>query len=208
MQFDVYNIEGKVVGQVELNEGVFGVAPNEHALHMAVVTYLANQRQGNAKTKVRGEVSGGGKKPWKQKGRGTARSGSSRSPVWVGGGTIHGPKVFDHRLKLPKKISRLGRKSAFSLRASEKNLIVLEDFDMNEIKTKKVAEVLTNLNITGSSTLILTNEVNNNVYMSSRNIPKVDVNVAEQASTYEILSHKKIVIFKSAITTIESALLS
>lgn len=202
MLVDVYTKDGQKSGQMEIADNVFAVTPNEHAMHLAVVAYLANHRQGTRKTKIRGEVSGGGKKPWRQKGRGTARSGSSRSPVWVGGGTVHGPKpsVFD--VRLPKKIKRLARKSAMSLRAQESNLIVVEDFTLDKIRTKEIAQMLKNLNLTEQSILMLLPKTDYNMYMSGRNIPKLSVNVADKISTYDILKHKKLVLFKSAVEPI------
>lgn len=203
MQVDLYSKDGGVVGQIELPDTVFAVEPNEHAMHQAVVAYLAHQRQGTAKTKIRSEVSGGGKKPWRQKGRGTARSGSSRSPVWVGGGTIHGPKPHDYVYKLPKKVSRLARKSAYSLRVAENNLIVVDDFTFDTVKTKQMASVLDKLSIKNMKTLVLLADVDKNVYMSGRNIPKLTIQPADKISTYDILNHRKIVILKSAINKIE-----
>lgn len=204
MQVDLYSKDGSVIGQVELPDSIFAVEPNEHAMHQAVVAYLAHQRQGNAKTKIRSEVSGGGKKPWRQKGRGTARSGSSRSPVWVGGGTIHGPKPHDYIYKLPKKVSRLARKSAYSLRVTENNLIVVDDFTFDAIKTKQMASVLEKLSIKNMKTLVLLPDANNNVYMSGRNIPNLTIQPADKISTYDILNHRKILVLKSAINKIEN----
>jgi large subunit ribosomal protein L4 len=206
MQIDVYNQNGEIIGKQELDDAVFAVEPNEYAMHQAVVAYLANQRQGNAKTKTRAEVSGGGKKPWKQKGRGTARAGSTRSPLWIGGGTVHGPKPHSHEQKVPIKVKRLAKRSAFSLRVVENNLKVLAEFGINEFKTQKVHELLKKLNIEGQSTLILTEEMDKAFYMSARNIPKVDVYPAEQISAYEILKHKNIVILQNAIQKIEDTL--
>jgi large subunit ribosomal protein L4 len=204
MQVDLYSKDGGVVGKVELPDSIFAVEPNENAMHQAVVAYLAHQRQGTAKTKIRSEVSGGGKKPWKQKGRGTARSGSNRSPVWVGGGTIHGPKPHDYVYKLPKKLSRLARKSAYSLRVTEENLIVVEDFSFDAIKTKQMAGLLEKLSIKNMKTLVLLPDLDNKVYMSGRNIPNLTIQPADKISTYDILNHRKILILKSAIDKIEN----
>ncbi|MDX9789482.1 MAG: 50S ribosomal protein L4 [Candidatus Kapaibacterium sp.] len=204
MQVDLYSKDGGVVGQVELPDSIFAVEPNEHAMHQAVVAYLAHQRQGTAKTKIRSEVSGGGKKPWKQKGRGTARSGSTRSPVWVGGGTVHGPKPHEFVYKLPKKVSRLARKSAYSLRVAENNLVVVDDFTFSAIKTKQMASVLDKLQLNNMKTLILLPDVDSNVFMSGRNIPNVTIQPADKISTYDILNHRKILILKSAINKIEN----
>lgn len=203
MFIDVYTKEGQVSGQIELSDDIFAIEPNENAMHQAVVAYLAHQRQGTRKTKVRSEVSGGNKKPWKQKGRGTARSGSNRSPVWVGGGTIHGPKPQDFVYKLPKKLNRLARKSAFSLRAQESNLIVVEDFKFNSIKTKQVSEILKNLKITKEKSLLLLPEADNNIYLSGRNIKNLTIQPADKISAYDVLNHKKIILIRGAVSTIE-----
>jgi large subunit ribosomal protein L4 len=205
MLVDIYTKDGNKSGQIELAENVFAVEPNEHAMHLSVVTYLFNQRQGTRKTKIRSEVSGGGKKPWKQKGRGTARSGSSRSPIWVGGGTIHGPKPQDYSRKLPKKLKQLARKSALSLRLSENNLIVVEDFTFDGIKTKSMAEVLKNLNLTGVKTLVMMGQTDENIYLSGRNIPKLELQPYDKISTYDILNHRKILLFKEAAVKINEA---
>ncbi len=202
MLVDVYNRTGQVVGQTELIDSVFAIEPNEHVMHQAVVTYLANQRQGTKKTKIRSEVSGGGKKPTRQKGMGMARRGSTRSPQYAGGGTVHGPKPIDYRMKLPAKVRRLARKSALSVRLQEQNLIVIEDFNMSEIKTKDFANILKALKIADNSVLVLLPGSEHNVYMSARNIPKVEVNIADKISAYDILRHKKLVLFKGAIEPI------
>ncbi|MGI6370710.1 MAG: 50S ribosomal protein L4 [Ignavibacteria bacterium] len=202
MLVDVYNKTGQTVGQIELADNVFGITPNDHVMHQAVVAYLANNRQGTKKTKVRSEVSGGGKKPWKQKGRGGARAGSNRSPLWKGGGTIHGPKPIDYSMRLPIKIKRLARKSAYSARTSENNLIVVEDFVLSEIKTKEFLEVIKALKIADTSVLMLMPETNTDMYLASRNIPNVKVDAFDKISAYDILRHKKIVLFKSAVEMI------
>lgn len=202
MQIDVYSKDGKVTGQAELPTDIFGVEPNEHAMHLAVVAYLTNQRQGTAKVKTKAEVSGGGKKPWRQKGRGTARAGSSRSPIWVGGGTVHGPHPRDYNYSLSKKVKRLARKSAYSTRLAENNIVVIDDFSFDDIKTKNIAEVLKNLNLVDEKTLILIPQPDDVIFLSARNIPNISVSPAEKISTYDILNHKKLVLFKSAIDTI------
>jgi large subunit ribosomal protein L4 len=202
MLVDIYNKTGNTVGQIDLADNVFAITPNEHVMHQAVVAYLANQRQGTKKTKIRSEVSGGGKKPWKQKGRGGSRSGSNRSPLWPGGGTVHGPKPIDYRIDLPKKVKRLARKSALSARASENNLIVLDEMQMNGIKTKSFAEVLKALKIDHTSVLVLTPTLDKTLYMSARNIPNVTLNAADKITTYDILKHRKLLIFKDAVEPI------
>ncbi|MGQ9818810.1 MAG: 50S ribosomal protein L4 [Candidatus Kapaibacteriales bacterium] len=222
MLVNVYSKEGQIVGEIELRDDIFGIEPNEHVMHLAVVAFLANQRQGTHKTKIRSEVSGGGKKPWRQKGRGTARAGSIRSPLWVHGGTIHGPKPRSYSMRLTKKMRMLARKSALSLRMSEGNIIILEDFILEKPKTKEFYQVLNNLNITESKTLVLLPppaltikgneseqmlnraELIKNYYLSARNIDKVSLFYSDKVSTYQILNHKKIVIFKSAVDSIQS----
>jgi large subunit ribosomal protein L4 len=199
MKADVFSKDGKVAGQVELPDSIFNVEPHEHAMYLAVRQYLAHQRQGTHKTKEKAEVSGGGKKPWRQKGRGTARSGSTRSPLWVGGGTVFGPRPHKYSVKLPKKVVRLARKSALTLRVRENNFIVIEDLSFGSIKTKQMAEVLVALNLTGQKVLHLLSATNDNVYLSSRNIERLTTQVADKISTYDILSNKKILVHKSAV---------
>ncbi|MFM7156860.1 MAG: 50S ribosomal protein L4 [Bacteroidota bacterium] len=199
MLVNVYGKNGSVTGQVELPEEVFNVEPSEQAMYLAVKAYLANQRQGTAKTKVRSEVRGGGKKPWKQKGRGTARSGSSRSPVWVGGGTIHGPRPHLYKQYLPAQMKKLARKSALSLRVSEENLFVVEGLGFDEIKTKNMVGVLKALNINGQKSLIMLKDSDANIVLSARNIPGVKTLPATIASTYDILNHKNIILCKEAL---------
>jgi large subunit ribosomal protein L4 len=206
MLVDIFNKTGQTVGQIDLADSVFAIEPNEHVMHQAVVTYLANQRQGTKKTKIRSEVSGGGKKPWKQKGRGGSRAGSTRSPLWPGGGTVHGPKPVDYRLDMSKKAKRLARKSAFSVRAAEQSLIVLDDMQMNEIKTKPFAQMLKSLKLDNTSVLVLTPAYDKTLYMSARNIPNVTLNAADKISTYDILKHRKLVILKDAVEPIVATL--
>jgi len=205
MLVDIYNKNGNTAGKIELADDVFAITPNEHVMHQAVVAYLANQRQGTKKTKIRSEVSGGGKKPWRQKGRGGARAGSNRSPLWPGGGTIHGPKPIDYTVNLPKKIKKLARKSAFSVRASENNLIVLDEMQMQEVKTKTFAEMLKALKLDNTSVLVLTPSFDKTLYMSARNIPNVTLNAADKITTYDILKHRKLLILKDAIEPIVTA---
>ncbi len=199
MLLNVYGKNGSVTGQVELPDEVFNVEPSEHAMYLAVKAYLANQRQGTHKTKVRSEVSGGGRKPWKQKGRGTARSGSNRSPVWVGGGTIHGPRPHLYKQYLPTQMRRLARKSALSLRVQEQNFLITEDMSFNEIKTKNVITVLKALNLEGQKALILLKGSDKNAILSARNIPGISTIPANIASTYDILNHRKIILCKEAL---------
>lgn len=206
MQVDLYNKQGEVIGQVELSDEIFAIEPNEYAIHQNVVAFLAHQRQGTHKTKDRSEVSGGGKKPWRQKGRGTARAGSIRSPLWVGGGTVHGPKPHKYNLKVPIKVKRLAKKSALSIRAQENNIKVLNEFSLDNYKTKEVVQLLKNLKLEGESTLILTEDTDRIFYVSARNIPKVDVYPADKISVYDIMTHKNLVILQNAINKIEETL--
>lgn len=206
MTIDVLNKDGQVSGQIELNDNIFGIEPNEDAMHHAVVSYLAHQRQGTHKTKLRSEVSGGNKKPWRQKGRGTARAGSTRSPIWVGGGTIHGPKPHDYVYKVNRKVKKLAKRSALSARFAENNLVVVEDFQLSDIKTASVAQMLGKLNLKNEKTLVLLSGPDQNFYLSGRNIPNLTINTADKISTYDILSHKKLLIFKAAVGTIEESL--
>ncbi|MFZ4568307.1 MAG: 50S ribosomal protein L4 [Bacteroidota bacterium] len=199
MLINVYGKNGSVTGQVELPDEVFNVEPSEHAMYLAVKAYLANQRQGTHKTKVRSEVSGGGRKPWKQKGRGTARSGSNRSPVWVGGGTIHGPRPHLYKQYLPTQMRRLARKSALSLRVQEQNLLIVDDMSFSDIKTKNLITVLKALNLEGQKALIMLKGSDRNTILSARNIPGVSTTPANIASTYDILNHKKIILCKEAL---------
>lgn len=208
MQVDYLNKEGKVAGQIEIPEAVFSVEPHEHAIHLVVKAYLANQRQGTHKTKTRTEVSGGGKKPWKQKGRGTARSGSSRSPVWVGGGTVHGPKPHLYKLAVPKKVRTLARKSALSLRFRENSVVFIENLEFDQPKTKQVVQMLNNASVGSDKALLILQPNANgeskakNVLLSARNIPTVSIQAAESLSTYDIMTHKKLVICIGAVPAI------
>jgi|SRR5690606_3187875 len=203
MKVDIYKIDGKSSGQkVDLPEDIFGIEPNDHVIYLSVKAYLANQRQGTHKSKERGEVSGGGKKPWKQKGRGGARAGTTRSPLWTGGGRIFGPRPRDYRQDLPKKVKRLARKSAFSYKLKDEQLMVVEDFNFPEPKTKDFAQMLKALNVDGKRVLVLTNGKNENVYKSGRNIPKVRIMEAQKASAYDILNNQVLILQKSAVDVI------
>ena len=173
-----------------------------HAIYLSVRSYLANQRQGTSKAKERGEVRGGGKKPWKQKGRGGARAGTSRSPLWVGGGTIFGPRPRDYRQDLPKKVKKLARISALSSKVKDEQLMVVEDFNIESPKTKDFVQILSALDAGGKKVLLLTNGNQSTVYRSGRNIPKVKVLEADKASTYDILNNQILVLQESAVNTI------
>lgn len=206
MQLAVYNKEGNQVGNIELNDSIYAIKPNEDSMHLSVTVQLAHKRQGTHKTKQRGEVSGGGKKPWKQKGRGTARSGSSRSPVWVGGATF-GPQPHTYDLKIPKKVNQLARRSALSIRATEQNIVVLEDFTLDQIKTKEVIKVIKNLKLDNDKTVFITTNYDKNLYFSTRNLEKANILPVDQLSCYDILNHKKIVLFKGAVEKLENILI-
>lgn len=199
MVIDVYTKDGEQSEQIDLQDDIFAVEPNESAMHQAVVVYLAHQRSGTHKTKIRSEVRGGGKKPWRQKGRGTARAGSTRSPIWIGGGTIHGPQPHKYNMKLTKKIKRLAKKSALSLRCSENNLQIVEDFSFEEIKTKQMILILKNLKLENEKTLILLPQTDKNIYFSARNIPNLTIATADKISTYDILCNKKLLLLKGAV---------
>jgi large subunit ribosomal protein L4 len=204
MTLDVFKIDGSKSGDtIDLSDSIFAIEPNDHAIYLSVKAFLANQRQGTSKSKERAEVRGGGKKPWKQKGRGGARAGTSRSPLWVGGGTIFGPRPRDYRQDLPKKVKRLARKSAFSYKVKDEQLLVVEDFNIEQPKTKEFSKILSALKINGKKVLLLTEANNPNVYKSGRNIPKVKVLEASKASTYDLLNNQVLILQKSAVKEIE-----
>lgn len=208
MTIDVFKIDGSLAEEkINLSEEIFAIEPNDHAIYLDVKAYLANQRQGTHKAKERGEVRGGGKKPWKQKGRGGARAGTIRSPLWVGGGTIFGPRPRDYRQSLPKKVKQLARKSALSYKVKENQLVVVEDFTFEQPKTKEFLKVLNNLKVSGKKVLLLTTDFNDVVYKSGRNIPKVQILEASNASTYDILNNQILVMQKGAIEVIEKNLI-
>ena len=198
----LYNTDGKQVGDIELNENVFGVEVRPDVMHEVVVNYLANQRQGTQSTKTRTEVSGGGIKPWRQKGTGRARQGSIRAPQWVGGGVALGPKPRDYRYAVNKKVRRLALRSALSSKVQENELIVLESLSFDEIKTSKMAEILANLGITEKALIVLP-ENDKNVVLSARNIKGVDTTFVGAINTYEVLKSTKCIITKDAVSKLE-----
>lgn len=205
MKLEVLKTDGTKSGEtVELSKDIFEIEPNDHVLYLAVKAYLANQRQGTHKAKERSEVSGGGKKPWRQKGRGGARAGSTRSPLWVGGGSIFGPKPRDYTQKLNKKVISLARKSALSYKAKANQIIVVEDFNFDTPKTKEFSKILNALQLKGKKTLLLTNGTLENVYKSGRNIERVNILEADKASAYELLNNQILVLQKSAVNLLES----
>ena len=197
----VYNIEGKEVGSIELNNAVFGVEVNEHLVHMAVVNQLANNRQGTQSAKTRSEVSGGGRKPWRQKGTGHARQGSTRSPQWTGGGVVFAPKPRDYSFKMNKKEKRAALCSALSSKVAESQIIVLDEFKLDEIKTKKFVEVMNNLK--ASKALVVLEGENKNVVLSGRNIPTVKVTATNEINTYDVLKYETLVVTKAAVEKLE-----
>ena len=197
----VYNIEGKEVGSIELNDAVFGVEVNEHLVHMAVVNQLANNRQGTQSAKTRSEVSGGGRKPWRQKGTGHARQGSTRAPQWTGGGIVFAPKPRDYSFKMNKKEKRIALLSALSSKVAESKIVVLDEFKLDEIKTKKFVEVMNNLKV--ENALVVLEGENKNVVLSGRNIPSVKVTATNEINTYDVLKYDKVVVTKAALATIE-----
>jgi large subunit ribosomal protein L4 len=197
----VYNIEGKEVGSLELNDAVFGVEINDHLVHMAVVSQLANKRQGTQSAKTRAEVSGGGKKPWRQKGTGHARQGSTRSPQWKGGGVVFAPKPRDYSFKMNKKEKALAIKSALTSRVNESKIFILDEFKLDEIKTKKVKAVLDSLKV--EKALIVLEEKNDNVQLSARNLPKVRTVISNSINVYDILKYDTLVLTKDAVAKIE-----
>ena len=197
----VVNMEGKEVGTIELNDAVFGVEVNEHLVHLAVVQQLANLRQGTQKAKTRSEVSGGGKKPWRQKGTGHARQGSIRAPQWKGGGIVFAPVPRDYSFKLNKKEKRAALKSALTSKVQDNKLIVVDELKMDEVKTKKFAEVLGN--IKAVKALVVTEEKNDNVILSARNIPGTKTTVADNMNVYDVMNAGTVVLTKAAVANIE-----
>ena len=197
----VYNIEGNKVGDMELNDAVFGVEVNEHLVHMAVVSQLANKRQGTQSAKTRSEVSGGGRKPWRQKGTGHARQGSTRAPQWTGGGVVFAPKPRDYSFKMNKKEKNLALKSVLTSKVAEDKLIVLDSISFDEIKTKKMVAVLNNLK--ADKALVVLNDNDKNVILSAKNIPDVKTALTNTINVYDILKYDKLIVTKDAVATIE-----
>ena len=197
----VYNMEGKEVGTIELNDAVFGVEVNEHLVHLAVVQQLANNRQGTQKAKTRAEVSGGGRKPWRQKGTGHARQGSTRSPQWTGGGVVFAPTPRDYSFKMNKKEKQLALKSALTSKVNDSKLIVVDELKMEAIKTKEFKAVMTNLN--ASKALVVMAEKDENVVMSAKNIPDVTTTLTSTINVYDIMKAGTVVLTKDAVAKIE-----
>ena len=197
----VYNIEGKEVGTIDLNDAIFGVEVNEHLVHMAVVQQLANNRQGTQKAKTRSEVSGGGRKPWRQKGTGHARQGSTRSPQWAGGGVVFAPVPRDYSFKLNKKEKRAALKSALTSKVQDKKLIVVDELKFDEIKTKSFANVMKNLNVTKGLVVLAENDAN--VVLSAKNIPTVQTTLTNTLNVYDVMKAGTVVLTKDAVAKME-----
>ena len=197
----VYNMEGKEVGTIELNDAVFGVEVNEHLVHMAVVQQLANNRQGTQKAKTRSEVSGGGRKPWRQKGTGHARQGSTRSPQWTGGGVVFAPVPRDYSFKLNKKEKRAALKSALTSKVQDSKLIVVDELKFDEIKTKNFVNVMNNLKVEKGLVVIADNDAN--VVMSAKNVADVNTTLVNTINTYDVMKAQTVVLTKDAVAKIE-----
>ena len=197
----VYNMKGKEVGKMDLNDAVFGVKINEHLVHMAVVQMLANKRQGTQKAKTRSEVSGGGRKPWRQKGTGHARQGSTRAPQWKGGGVVFAPVPREYSFKLNKKEKRAALKSVLTSRVQENKLIVLDELKLDEIKTKKFKEVMDNLKV--EKAMVVIGEQDQNLICSAKNLPAISMAVADSINVYDILKGDTLVLTKDAVAKIE-----
>ena len=197
----VYNIEGKEVDKLELNDNVFGVEINEHLVHLAVVSQLANGRQGTQSAKTRSEVSGGGRKPWRQKGTGHARQGSTRSPQWTGGGVVFAPKPRDYSMKMNKREKQIAMKSALTSKVQDAKLVVVDAFNLDEIKTSKFVQILDNLK--APKALVVTKDKDEKVVLSARNIPTVKTTMTNSLNVYDILKYDSLVLTKDAVVAIE-----
>ncbi len=206
MEVNVINISGKATGaKVQLPDGIFAVEPNDHAIYLDVKQYLANQRQGTHKSKQRNEIAGSTRKLYKQKGTGGARAGSIKSPLFNGGGRIFGPQPRDYSFKLNKKLKSLARKSALTYKAQDNNIVVLEDFNFDSIKTKNYIKLVADLKLTDAKTLLVLPSANNNVYLSSRNIKKAKVVTAAELNTYDVLNAGTLILTTETVKTLEEA---
>ena len=201
----VYNMEGKEVGTIDLNDAIFGVEVNEHLVHMAVVQQLANNRQGTQKAKTRSEVSGGGRKPWRQKGTGHARQGSTRAPQWTGGGVVFAPVPRDYTVKMNKKEKRAALKSALTSKVQDSKFIVLDELSFDEIKTKNFVEVLNNLKVDKKAIVVMP-EIDEKVIMSARNIPTVQTTLVNTLNVYDVMNGGTVIVTKDAVAKIEEVL--
>jgi len=207
MEVKVLNISGKETGaKVQLPEAIFGVEPNDHAIYLDVKQYLANQRQGTHKSKQRNEIAGSTRKLHKQKGTGGARAGSIKSPLFNGGGRIFGPQPRDYSFKLNKKLKVVARKSALSYKAKDSNVLILDEVNFDSIKTKNYAKLIADLNVSNEKTLMVLPAINNNVYLSSRNLKKVKVITADQLNTYDVLNAGKLLLTVDSVKILEEAL--
>jgi len=207
MEIAVFNIAGKETGRkAELKDTVFAIEPNDHAIYLDVKQYLANQRQGTSKTKERNEVSGSTRKIKRQKGTGTARAGSIKNPIFVGGGRIFGPQPRDYRFKLNKKVKQLARKSALTYKAKDNGILVVEDFSLEAPKTREYASIISNLKIGDKKSLLVLSEPNKNIYLSSRNLPNTKVVLYSELTTYDILNSTSLVFVESSLENIQKSL--
>lgn len=207
MEVKVYKNDGTLGSETaKLSESVFGIEPNEHVVYLAVKAHLANKRQGTHSTKERAEVRGGGRKPWKQKGRGAARAGTRRSPLWVGGGTVFGPKPHTYKTSLPKKVKKLARRSVLSMKAQGQKVFVIEDLSFDKPKTSDLLKILKNMEVDISKVMLLTSECKRAVYKSGKNIPYFGVEQAKIASSYDILNCKTLIVEKTALKDLEEVL--
>ena len=197
----VLNMEGKEVGNIELNDAIFGVEVNEHLVHMAVLQQLANNRQGTQKAKTRSEVRGGGRKPWRQKGTGHARQGSTRAPQWTGGGVVFAPTPRDYSFKLNKKEKRIALKSVLTDKVAQNKFIVVDELKLDEIKTKKFVEVMNNLKV--EKALVVLNDMDTNVIASAANVPTVKTAQTNELNVFDLLKYDTVVVSKAAVATIE-----
>lgn len=206
MELKVFNTEGKELKSISVQDSIFGIKPNSHAIYLDVKQHLANKRQGTHKAKERSEVARTTKKFKRQKGTGTARAGSLRSPIFIGGGTIFGPRVRDYSFKLNKKLKRLARKSALSMKTSNNEIIVLDNIDLQQPKTKDFVTILKNLKVDNKKTLLVLSESNKNVYLSARNLQKTDVATVDSLSTYRILNANQVIFIENSIKKVEEIL--
>ena len=205
MELQVLNNQGKKTSTIKVDEAIFGLTPNKDAVHRSVLSEMANSRQGTHSTKSRGMVRGGGKKPWKQKGRGVARAGTNRSPIWRGGGIVFGPEPHKYEYNLPKKIKRLARKSVLSQKIKDEKLIVIDDFNVKKIKTKKVCQLLKKLKVDGK-VLFLSSDIDENLFLSLRNLPNLALLKAINASTYDLIDSDFILIDRKGLESLNEGL--
>ena len=207
MKLNILNNDGSEGKAVTVDKSVFGIKPNESVIHQAVITELANERQGTHASKNRSKVRGGGKKPWKQKGRGVARAGTIRSPIWRGGGTVFGPQPHDYKTKISKKMKRLARRSVLSFRVDKGDILVVDEISISSPKTKEFIEFLKILNISGKKVTILVASLSENLFLSSRNVPNIYLVEATSASTYDLLDCEKLLFDKAGLALLNKKLM-